>query len=177
MVKKLITLSMVITILVIGQQSHTVLAQDTRLATIVIPSIGVEAPVVNAPFSRALETWDVSHLDMTVGHLEDMPWFGSGGNVPLGAHSVDSTGSPEVFYNLDAVQLGDEIIITEGNTAYHYIVLETRIVHETDLSILEDRSTETLTLFTCQTGSYDSTTNEYSRRYVVIAVLITETSL
>jgi sortase (surface protein transpeptidase) len=83
--------------------SATAQAQDND-ASISIPTIGVNAPIVFAP--RAGNTWDASHLNMTVGQFEGMPWFGTNSNVVLGGHSLDMQGRPDVFFNLAGMGIG-----------------------------------------------------------------------
>ena len=141
------------------------LANETRIE---IPSIGVNSAIVNAALSSELGTWDVSHLYHTVGHMEYTPWFGSAGNSLLGGHSVASNGSPDVFYDLDKVAVGDEITIHDSGSTFRYQVTDTRVVEFTDVSIIYDRGGETLTIFTCQVQSHDGN-GFYSRRHVIFA--------
>ena len=166
MTKKFIIVVLIISSLFIGQMS--IQAQDAAV-TISIPSIHVTAPIVHAPYSLELGTWDVSHLYMNVGHMEFTPWVGMGGNIVLGAHSETiGEAAPDIFYNLNAVRVGDEIIITIDGVNYVYRVVKTRTVASTDISILNATSTEVLTLFTCDIGSYGGN-GKYGRRHVVIA--------
>lgn len=142
-------------------------AQDAA-PTIAIPSIQVAAPIVSAYYSPELRTWDVSHLYMTVGHMEFTPWFGmNGGNIVLGAHSETAAGEPDIFYNLRNVQIGDEIVVTVGGTNYVYRVVQTKVISARDTSILRPNTTETLTLFTCDIASYAD--GKYTHRNVVVA--------
>lgn len=138
--------------------------------TIVIPSINVSAavvPIFVSQMSNGDVTWDTRHLSMNVGHLSGLPWFGQGSNVVLGGHSELERGKPDVFYQLDAVTVGQEIIVYTGGQEYRYRVIETRVVNARDLSILMPTDGERLTLFTCDLGSY--TGSDYSNRFVVIA--------
>lgn len=167
MIKRLMTkiLLMIVTLFI---SILSLSAQETG-TSIQIPSIDVYSQIVNAPLSTALQTWDVSHLRNNVGHMEYTPWFGNNGNIVLGAHSVASDGSRDVFYELDSVAVGDEIIINDNGTTYIYEVTETTTVGFEDTSIILSREGQTLTLITCDPAS-DNGSNFYSRRHVVFAV-------
>ena len=148
----------------------TVSAQDTT--TLSIPALGIKTKVVEIylnAFPDGSVTWDTSSLGTKAGHLERLPWFGSGGNVTLGGHSELDNRQPGVFVNLHTIQAGDLIIVSSGGVEFKYAVTEVKRVTEDDLSILMPSDTEQLTLFTCDASSYDATANTYARRVVVIA--------
>jgi LPXTG-site transpeptidase (sortase) family protein len=138
--------------------------------TISIPSIEVEAPIVTL-FIRAFPdgqvTWDTSEITSEVGYLDGLPWFGEGGNVVLGGHSELAGREPSVFYDLDDVELGDEIIVNDKGEEFVYIVTDVFEVEQYDLSILYPTNSEQLTLMTCDTDSLVG--GVYNRRVVVIA--------
>lgn len=137
-----------------------------------IPSIGVDAPVVSVfvrQFADGNVTWDVSGLSMNVGFFDGTAWFGQGGNVILGGHSELARGQADVFYRLGEVKVGDEISVSVDGNEIAYRVIERKNVRLTDLSILFPTDREVLTIMTCDTGSYSSSTGVYSRRVVVIA--------
>jgi LPXTG-site transpeptidase (sortase) family protein len=140
---------------------------------LVIPAINLNTPVVPIyvnEMSNGDVTWDTSSLNMTVGHLTGLSWFGQGGNVVLGGHSELGRGQPDIFYHLDDVTIGQEIVVYAGGQEYRYQVTETKRVSARDLSILLPSTTEKLTLFTCDLGSY--TNGNYRQRFVVIATRI-----
>lgn len=138
--------------------------------TISIPAIEVEAPIVTL-FIRAFPdgqvTWDTSEITSEVGYLDGLPWFGEGGNIVLGGHSELTGREPSVFYDLDDVELGDEIIVNDHGEEYVYIVTDIFEVEQYDLSILYPTNTEQLTLMTCDVDSLVG--GVYNRRVVVIA--------
>lgn len=150
--------------------SASVYATRDLGASISIPSIGVQAPVVRIgirAFPNGEVTWDTSGLTTQVGHLEGMAWFGQSGNIVLGGHSELANRVPTVFYDLEEVAVGDEVIITQGSTTWRYVVTDTFEVSYRDLSILYPTTTERLTIITCALGSFSG--SSYSRRTVVIA--------
>lgn len=139
---------------------------------ILIPSIQVEAPIVPVyirEFPNGDVTWDVSNLQMTVGHFEGLPHVGQGGNAVLGGHSEQARGQADVFYNLHRVSVGDSVIVTTGDTDFLYEVARVFSVSPNDLSVLYPSNAEQLTLITCDLASYQAENGAYSRRTVVVA--------
>lgn len=157
-----ITFALISLIFAVGQSN----AQEGT--SISIPSIGVEAQIVTAPLTPDLTTWDVSHLYMNVGHLIGTGWFGTGSNIVLGGHSETSSLAPDIFYNLDGVQVDDIITVNANGTQYQYIVTQVYSVSQFDVSIAYPTQHEQLTLITCQRDSYDG--SQYQNRVIVVAV-------
>jgi len=142
-------------------------------ATLSIPSIELTAPIVTISiraFPNGAVTWDTTQITSEVGFLDGLSWFGQGGNTVLGGHSELAGRVPAVFYELDQVVVGDEIIVTNDGVEIRYQVTDTFTVNQTDLSILYPTSGEQLTLFTCDIESYNN--GNYNRRDVVIATRI-----
>jgi len=140
----------------------------TRLA---IPAIGVEAPIVPIPIRDLAVgvTWDTSQLNMSVGFLELTAWFGSGGNTVLGGHSELSRGQEDIFYYLDLVEVGDEIIISVDGREIQYTVARIFTVDQYDLQVVMPTVHDQLTLITCDVDSYNTVKGEYHDRIVVVA--------
>jgi LPXTG-site transpeptidase (sortase) family protein len=142
-------------------------------ATIIIPSIEVNAPIVPVhirAFPNGEVTWDVGGLHMTAGYFTGLPWFGSGSNTVLGGHSALAQGQADVFYRLDQVQIGDEVIAIENGNERHYIVTNTYRANQHDLTPIYPTEHEQLTLITCDLSSYNSSTGYYNDRFVVVAL-------
>lgn len=139
-------------------------------ARLSIPSIEVDAPIVTLgirAFSNGDVTWDTTEITSQVGFLDGMAWFGQGGNTAIGGHSELADRVPAVFYQLDQVAVGDDIFVTVDGNQIHYRVTNTFTVRYTDLTILYPTSAEQLTLFTCDTASFNG--GNYTRRDVVVA--------
>lgn len=143
---------------------------QTEGVSLSIPSIGVEASITTAPLDAQLGTWDVSHLNMNVGHLVGTAWFGSGSNIVLGGHSETPNLAPDIFYDLDAVQVGDVIIVNIDGNQRQYRVTEVTSVSQFDIRIAYPTPFEQLTIITCQRDSYDGNVGQYQSRVVVKAV-------
>lgn len=121
---------------------------------IVIPAIGVDAPVVEG------DSWE--QLKKGVGHHIGSANPGERGNMVLSGHN-DVFG--EVFRDLEKLDLNDEVIVYAGVQPYRYVVKAKRIVEPTEVSVMADTSTPTLTLITCYPYLVDT------HRLVVIATL------
>lgn len=155
-------------VLIIGFSTAPTFAYDAGVA-ISIPSIDVNAPIVTLPI-RDLphgRTWDTSGLSMAVGYMEHTAWFGQGGNVVLGGHSELGRGQADIFYHLDQVAVGDEIIIYLDGSERRYVVASVFSVDQNDVSIVRPTPHEQLTIMTCDLESFDS--GNYNNRVVVVA--------
>jgi sortase A len=116
---------------------------------IVIPKIGVDAPVVNTPPTGGI--WIVA--DWAVGHLSTTPNPGQAGNMALSAHD-DIKG--EIFKRLGELQPGDAIILYTRHERYTYLVTSQSAVDPSDVAVLNPTKEATVTLITCTPYWVDS---------------------
>jgi len=141
-----------------------VAATDTTLKLTVPEMRRVnDLPVYTAPAD------DVSTLDAGALHVENtgFPWE-DGSNVYVAGHRLGYAGTKSflVFYDLDKLQNGDEVYLTDSNgTRYTYTVYEQEVVSPTDIQSLEPVPGKSIvTLQTC-------TLPDYSERLLVRAEL------
>ncbi len=125
--------------------------QATR---IVIPAIGVDAPVVEG------DDWEA--LKRGAGHHIGSANPGEAGNVVISAHN-DIFG--EIFRRLPELELDDEVYVYTATRAYRYVVRAKRIVDPTEVSVMYPTRDPILTLISC----YPYRVNTH--RIVVIAEL------
>jgi sortase A len=125
-----------------------------QASRIVIPSINVEAPVVEG------DGWE--ELKMGAGHRVGSANPGERGNMVISGHN-DVYG--EIFRYLEDVSIGDEVVVYAGDTPYRYLVVAKMVVEPTEVSLLEPTPNASLTLITCHPYMIDS------HRLVVIAEL------
>ncbi len=125
--------------------------QATR---IVIPAIGVDAPVVEG------DGWE--ELKMGAGHHIGSANPGERGNMVISGHD-DVFG--EIFKELGTLEPGHEVLIYAGETPYRYIVREKRVVGPTEVGVMGPTTKATLTLITCYPYLIDT------HRLVVMAEL------
>jgi sortase A len=127
-----------------------------RAATrIVIPAIGIDAPVVAGD--------DPESLKKGAGHHIGSANPGERGNCFISAHN-DVFG--EIFRDLGELELEDKITLYAGEQPYHYSVKAKRIVEPTDVSVMHPTTEPVLTLMTCYPYLIDT------HRLVVIAELV-----
>jgi sortase A len=113
--------------------------QVVRAATrIVIPSIGVDAPVG--------EGTDWESLKYKVGHQPGTANPGQRGNMVLAAHN-DVYG--ELFRYLPDVPIGETITIYTGDEAFRYQISERRIITPDQVEVMLPTTGPTTTLISC----------------------------
>lgn len=119
---------------------------------------------------RSTPVADSSALDSGAQHVEGtgLPWE-EGANTYIAGHRIGypGTGSYLVFYDLDALRNGDEVILTDADgTTYTYAVFTSFTVGPSDYEITEPvPGKSVISLQTC-------TLPDYSERYIVQAELV-----
>ncbi len=120
---------------------------------IVIPKIGANAKVVPNvdPHNPREYQWA---LTRGVAHAKGTAFPGQNGNIFIFSHSsvnfLVAARYNSVFYLLNKLEPGDQIILAYQEKLYTYQVSEKRIVGAADASYLKKESqTPTLTLMTC----------------------------
>lgn len=109
-------------------------------AKLMIEKIDLVMPVINQVTS--------DYLDVTLCAIEETskPW--EEGNYAIAGHRSLTYGRH--FNRLNEVSLGDSIVIKDlKNNLYEYEVFDILIVHERDVSVLEDNGFQEITLITC----------------------------
>jgi sortase (surface protein transpeptidase) len=141
-------------------------------ATITIPAIGLQAPVV--PVELDADGTMAAPTDPdTVGWYDLGPGLGTPGNVLLDGH-VDWGGRLRVFGLLRQLDVGDTVQLTDaaGNVAAYHVVFSwwydanTANVDE----VFRQTPQQELTLITCG-GVFDQAAHQYLSRLVVRAAL------
>lgn len=112
---------------------------------ILIPAIGVDAPVVEG------DDWEA--LKQGAGHHLNSANPGEPGNCVISAHN-DIFG--EIFRRLPDVDLGDEIVIHTARRVHRYIVTQKRVIEPEDVSVMHPTSSPVLTLISCYPYGVDT---------------------
>ncbi len=137
---------------------------------IVIPALGLDAPVKLSPIVG--ETWDVSNLEQSVGHLEGTVSPGEAGNTVLAGHiTLAPDGHPGPFYRLRGLNPGDVVMVYRDAEMFTYQIDGSATVSPTDVQVAFPTDNTRLTLITCQ--NYDDSLSEYTNRLVVFGHLVT----
>ncbi|MCL5256469.1 MAG: class D sortase [Chloroflexi bacterium] len=127
---------------------------------IVIPAIGLDAPVVPVGIDA---NGRIGAADFAAGHFSFSKYAGEPGNCIIAGH-VDTKG--EVFRWIHKLQPGDEVQLFSTAGEHVYRVAGQRIVDPSDTSALADTPDATLTLITCYPYGVDT------QRLIVTARLV-----
>jgi len=129
---------------------------------LIITKIGVNAPIVeskNEQYGLSKGAW----------HIPESSTPDKGGNTVLTGHRFKYLPPNNLtFYLLDKLEIGDVISVIWQDKEYYYRVKETKVVPDTELSVLDPSDEPIITLFTC-TPLYST-----EKRLVVIGGLIKE---
>ncbi|TMU84972.1 class F sortase [Bacillus sp. BHET2] len=141
-------------------------------ATIEIPAIDVSTSI------EAVGLKENGEMAVTES-FETTAWYQSGykpgepGNAVIGGH-VDSRNGPAVFYNLNKLSKGDEIILKDKDGEKRTFVVLDKKEYPWDESPLKSifgySAASSLNLITC-TGDFDRSSRNYSKRLVVYTEL------
>lgn len=137
-----------------------------------IPSVAIDTRVVEAPLIEDPDgtiSWDVPSF--VAGHAEMTGSAGAPGNAVVFGH-VTSLTLGNVFENLHAARIGDEVDVFSGDSVFTYRVVDVASLSRTDMSILYPADRPVITLVTC-TGVWNPLLRDYMQRLVVRAELPT----
>mgnify|MGYP005840220107 CR=1 FL=1 len=135
---------------------------------VVVPRIKLDSRVVESVVIDG--EWTVPRF--VAGHLQGTADPGEEGNVVLSGH-IESISSGNVFANIGQIEVGDDIFVRGGQTWLRYVVVETKTVANSDLSVIGPQGFPSLTLITC-TGNWLPLARDYDQRLIVVAKLGSE---
>ena len=119
------------------------LVRNERRAAVPAKVVGLlEIPRLNLA-TPVLEGDDADTLRGAAGHLPDTPPPWEDGNSAIAAHRDG------IFRPLRHIRIGDELLVRTSEGDLRYRVSDTHIVEPTDVSVLEAKSAQMLTLITC----------------------------
>ena len=98
-----------------------------------------------------VEGADAAEIGVAIGHMDGTAKLGEIGNCALAGHRGGYSGP--YFKNLDKLELGDDVVITDtDHKVYTYKVTETMIVEPEEVWVVEDtgEGVAMLTLVTCE---------------------------
>jgi sortase (surface protein transpeptidase) len=147
--------------------------QLPRPVRIVIPAIGVSAPVIPLGLN-ADHTLQVPTTFTDTGWFEPGPEPGEIGSALIVGH-VDSYAGPGVFYRLRALRRGDRItVVLATGRRLTFVVTSSRDVAKQGFPtslVYRRTSRPTLRLVTCG-GRFDQATHHYLSNHIVFAWLL-----
>ncbi len=119
-----------------------------------IPKLRLSLPIETSTIQN--EVWQVS--DTKVSFLDISAGLGQGGNTVLYGHNKQA-----IFGPIRWLKVGDEIdVVDQQGKEHKYIIDKTITVNPDDISYVEPKNKETLTIYTC-TGLFDS------KRFIIVA--------
>jgi LPXTG-site transpeptidase (sortase) family protein len=122
-----------------GDQEEILYPEDPSF-TVMIPKIGANERVTpNVDPNNEKEYLEV--LSRTIAHAKGTSFPGLDGTTYLFAHSTDNFWSVgrynAVFYLLNKMEIGDEVVLFFNGKRYNYTVSETKIVDSTDTHYID----------------------------------------
>lgn len=138
-----------------------------------IDSIGVDAKIISVGLTKE-GNMEAPASVKDVGWYKNSSKFGSTGTAVLAGHYDGANGDKGVFYSLNKLKSGDEIVISKYNgPKITYKVTKTKIYTSTDKpsEVFNSSSGSHLNLITC-TGSWDKNKDQYDKRLVVFTNLV-----
>jgi LPXTG-site transpeptidase (sortase) family protein len=141
--------------------------------TLIIPSIGVNAPVYGAHVVDGTMADPVGYFNAVWYDFSDFPGLGgyaTGGNLVMAGHVDSAVYGAAVFYYMRNLAVGDAIQYrTSEGELFTYVVTGVGDYLPSDnWTGIVSSATADLTLITC-IGTFDRSIREYSHRRVVFA--------
>jgi LPXTG-site transpeptidase (sortase) family protein len=151
-------------------QPQAIIAERSPLEgmQIVIPSLGLELDVIEAPL--VARQWDISRLTDQVAHLSGTAYPGQPGNAVLAGHVTIPDAGWGPFKELDTLQTGDFIFVEREGETITYEVIDNQLVEATAIEVVFPTDDQRLTLITC--SGWDETNERYTHRIIVVARLV-----
>lgn len=140
---------------------------------LVIDKIGVNSKIITVGLTKE-GNMDAPASTDDVGWYKNSSKFGSAGTSVLAGHYDSASGAKGVFYDLNKLKVGDEIVINKYNgPKITYKVSKTKIYTATDKpsEVFNSGGGTYLNLITC-TGSWDKNKDQYDKRLVVFTKLV-----
>ncbi len=151
----------------------------------IVPSLPVRLEIPKLGINTTIESVGLD-IDGKMGvpaSIETVGWFNLGskpgeqGNAVIDGHLDTITGAPAVFYNLNLLEIGDLITVTDDKNQKFVFRVTDKKIYKYDLFPVEEIFGEhlkpQLNLITCE-GYFDNYIQNYTHRTVVFSELIQE---
>lgn len=137
-----------------------------------LPAISIAAPVVNLGLNSD-HTIEVPSEDNAVGWYKYGAVPGDNGTAIMVGH-LDSTTGPAIFWHLNDIKIGDNILITRSDGLTAVFTVSDKHSYPFDnfpsQQVYANTSYPSLQILTC-TGTYSRVVHHYSENLVVSATL------
>lgn len=121
-------------------QHSSLEAIDRNTNRLIIPKLQLEEQIFDGP--------DAATLNKGIWRRPMTSTPGSGSNTVLAGHRFTYDG-PAVFYRLDKLTVGDQIVVVYDHMIYRYQVRSAQTVAPTEISVENSSPNPQLTLYTC----------------------------
>lgn len=122
-----------------GEREEILYPQDPAFS-VIIPKIGANQRI-NANVNPNNEEEYLEVLRTSIAHAKGSAYPGINGTTYLFAHSTDNFWQVgrynAVFYLLNKMEKGDDVVLFFNNKRYNYVVSETKIVDATDTHYID----------------------------------------
>ncbi len=155
-----------------NQQQNPVVVRKTPVR-LIIPSLKI------VTMSESVGMDQQGRMDVPKD-VANVAWYqlgvkpGEVGNAVFAGHYDKPDGSPAVFYDLNQLQSGDELIVEdEDGKLLIFIVTEKRVVQLSEFPLQEvfgETEKKRVNLITCG-GTWDKAKQEYSERTIIFSEL------
>lgn len=139
--------------------------EPAPLGKIILPSLGVTAPIYPIPWTGM--DWDLDGLGQNAGWLVTSAGLNQPGNKVIIGHLDLADRLPGPFFDLKEMKTGDQVVVQAGGMNTLYRVTGSTSVDSTDTQYVRADYPADLTLITCLRGSWDPSRQEYMQRLVV----------
>lgn len=143
--------------------------------TLSIPKLGINTVI------ESVGNDSVGRMDVPK-QAQNVAWYNLGfkvgevGSAVLAGHFDDTSGKPAVFYHLNQLTEGDEVVVSDDKGKRMVYKVTKMLVYDEDkvplMDIFNSPDKSRLNLITCD-GIYDASSNSYSRRMVVYTEKVT----
>ena len=152
-------------------QQPTNIVYTQSSINIIIPSLGIEIPIVGVPYQDG--EWNTTWLGSKAGYLEGSAFPTHPGNTVITAHVWDSYNQPGPFSDLTRLVYGDLILIETGDTLYQYQVRSSNLLLPDQIQdAFLHKDLDWISLVTCENWNADL--QQYSNRRLIRAVLVSK---
>lgn len=117
-------------------------AQDKDALRLIIPKLDLNSVVVNGTTLSALKHGPGLYS------VAQMPGEGDR-NTSIAAHRNGIGTTWNIFYDIDKINIGDELFLAYKDKVYRYLYKETKIVNPDEISVLDKQGYSCLTLTSC----------------------------
>ena len=125
----------------VRKKPKAIISKPSRL---VLPSIGIDLPVLPGQHNNQNDTWDIANYKAFYATPSD-PINNITGDTLIYGHANNT-----VFANLKNITPGSELVVyTESGKVFHYSFVSSKNYQPDDLSIFDYRGPPIVTLQTC----------------------------